>query len=118
MADDKIYVTARCPIRTTLELVGGKWKLLILRQLYVGPLRLSALKASIPDISEKMLIQELKTLVENDLVHRHNYGEVPPRVAYRLTARGEEVKPLIGEMIAFAGRYGEAGARHEGIDGP
>ncbi|PPK87242.1 HxlR family transcriptional regulator [Neolewinella xylanilytica] len=98
-------MTARCPIRTTLEMVGGKWKLLILRQLYGGPLRLSALRSTIPDISEKMLIQELKILVENRLVHRENFGEVPPRVAYSLTDRGELVKPLIEEMIAFAERY-------------
>ncbi len=107
MKQDKIYVTAKCPIRTTLEMIGGKWKLLILRQLYDQPMRLSALKAAIPDISEKMLIQELKTLVENHLVHRENFGEVPPRVEYSLTERGELVKPLIAEMIAFANRYVE-----------
>ncbi len=55
---EKVYVTNRCPIRTTLELTGGKWKLLILSQLFQKSLRLSELKASIPDISEKMLIQE------------------------------------------------------------
>ncbi|MGE4541081.1 MAG: winged helix-turn-helix transcriptional regulator [Bacteroidales bacterium] len=105
MKNEKIYITARCPVRTTLELVGGKWKLLILRQLFSHPLRLSALKASIPDISEKMLIQELKTLVISGLVNRKNFGEVPPRVEYSLTEKGKNVKPLIEEIIKFAQLY-------------
>ena len=59
MDDTIVNVTLRCPIRTTIELVGGKWKLLILFQLSIRPFRLSELKRQIPDISEKMLIQEL-----------------------------------------------------------
>ncbi|MDP5172048.1 MAG: helix-turn-helix transcriptional regulator [Bacteroidia bacterium] len=105
MENDKIYVTPRCPIRTTLELVGGKWKLLILHQLHSRTLRLSELKAIIPEISEKMLIQELKILVDSGLVHRKNYGEVPPKVEYSLTAKGELVQPLIAEMKNFAHLY-------------
>lgn len=102
-----IRITARCPIRTTLELVGGKWKLLILFQLVETPLRLSEMKKKIPDISEKMLIQELKTLVESGLAVRQNFGEVPPRVEYSLTEMGRAVLPLIEEMRNFAGRYEE-----------
>lgn len=102
---EKIYVTPRCPIRTTQELLGGKWKLLILNQLFEKTLRLSELKAIIPDISEKMLIQELKTLVESGLVNRKNYGEVPPRVEYSLTQTGENVKPVIHTMVRFAKMY-------------
>ncbi|SFF02313.1 winged helix-turn-helix transcriptional regulator [Thermoflexibacter ruber] len=105
MKDDKIYITVRCPIRTTLELLGGKWKLLILHQLYDKTLRLSELKNLIPDISEKMLIQELKNLADSGLVIRNNFGEVPPRVEYSLTEKGRNVKPLIEQMIAFAKHY-------------
>jgi DNA-binding HxlR family transcriptional regulator len=76
-----IHVTPRCPIRTTLELLGGKWKLIILQQLMDhDELRLTELKTLIPDISEKMLIQELKVLCLSGLASRKNYGEVPPRV--------------------------------------
>ncbi|WP_114749713.1 winged helix-turn-helix transcriptional regulator [Pleomorphovibrio marinus] len=100
-----IHITARCPIRTTLELVGGKWKLLILFQLFNGPLRLTGLKKSIPDISEKMLIQELKTLADSELVSRKNFGEVPPRVEYTLTEKGKAAMPLIEAMRDFALRY-------------
>ena len=100
-----VKITARCPIRTTLELVGGKWKLLILFQLFKGPLRLNELKKSIPDISEKMLIQELKTLVDSELVSRKNFGEVPPRVEYALTEKGKAAMPLIEAMREFALSY-------------
>lgn len=105
MENDKVYITAKCPIRTTMELIGGKWKLLILYQLYDKPLRLSALKSSIPDISEKMLIQDLKILVDSDLVERKDYGEVPPKVEYALTDKGKNIMPLIKEMVKFAELY-------------
>lgn len=100
-------VSARCPIRTTLEMVGGKWKLLIIVQLAGGPLRLTTIRQAIPDISEKMLIQELKYLVDNKLVHRENFGEVPPRVEYSLTEAGRAALPLLDEMKRFAERYEE-----------
>jgi DNA-binding HxlR family transcriptional regulator len=105
MENEQVHITARCPIRTTLELVGGKWKLLILHQLAATPLRFGVLRTSIPDISEKMLIQELKTLVDSDLVSRKNFGEVPPRVEYALTDKGRHAMPLIREMSAFAHKY-------------
>lgn len=102
---NSIQITPRCPIRTTLELVGGKWKLLILFQLFKGSLRLNELKKSIPDISEKMLIQELKNLVDSDLVSRKNFGEVPPRVEYALTEKGKAAMPLIEAMREFGLGY-------------
>jgi DNA-binding HxlR family transcriptional regulator len=105
MENEALKLTSKCPIRTTTELVGGKWKLLILFQLAPQPLRLSELKRIIPDISEKMLIQELKTLSDNNLVRRKNFGEVPPRVEYELTAIGHKVMPLIAEMRNFAVEY-------------
>lgn len=106
MKKSKIYVTARCPVRTTLEMIGGKWKLVILQQLLDNEeLRLSELKLLIPDISEKMLIQELKALVESKLVIRKNYGEIPPRVGYLITEKGKNIKPVIKEMVIFAVLY-------------
>jgi DNA-binding HxlR family transcriptional regulator len=105
MNNQIIKVTARCPIRTTLELVGGKWKLLIMFQLANRPLRLSELRRQIPDISEKMLIQELKILIDGKLVERRNFGEVPPRVEYELNALGQKIMPLIAEMKNFAQLY-------------
>ena len=100
-----IKVSAQCPIRTTLELVGGKWKLLILFQLQNGAMRLSELRKQIPDVSEKMLIQELRFMVDAHLVIRTNFGEVPPRVEYHLTEKGRAALPLIAEMYKFATAY-------------
>jgi DNA-binding HxlR family transcriptional regulator len=105
MDNEIIRLTARCPIRTTLELLGGKWKLLILFQLADKPRRLSELKRQIPDISEKMLIQELKNLIQSGLVERKNFGEVPPRVEYELKPIGYQALPLIAEMKKFATEY-------------
>jgi DNA-binding HxlR family transcriptional regulator len=105
MDNKALKVTARCPIRTTTDLLGGKWKLLILFQLAPNPLRPSELKRLIPDISEKMLIQELKTLCDSRLVSRKNFGEVPPKVLYELTAIGHKIMPLIAEMRNFALEY-------------
>jgi DNA-binding HxlR family transcriptional regulator len=105
MEQGAIKVTPRCPIRTTLELVGGKWKLLILIQLYGKTKRLSELKKQIPDISEKMLIQELKILIDSNLVSRKNFGEVPPRVEYALTDKGQHILPLVEAMREFAANY-------------
>ncbi|WP_026999424.1 winged helix-turn-helix transcriptional regulator [Eisenibacter elegans] len=108
MSKEALRVSNRCPIRTTLELLGGKWKLLILFQLSGEALRLSALKKAIPDISEKMLIQELKNLTDSGLVLRQNYGEVPPRVEYRLSEKGQKALPLIAQMRDFALAYEQA----------
>jgi DNA-binding HxlR family transcriptional regulator len=105
MKIETLKVSAKCPIRTTTELLGGKWKLMILFQLASQPLRFSELKRVIPDISEKMLIQELKNLCDNHLVVRKNFGEVPPRVEYELTSIGQKIMPLIGEMRNFAIEY-------------
>jgi DNA-binding HxlR family transcriptional regulator len=112
---DIIQVTARCPIRTTLELVGGKWKLLIIFQLASKPMRLSELKRCIPDISEKMLIQELKNLRDSNLINRQNFGEVPPRVEYSLTQAGHQALPLIVEMKRFSKHYEDFTSLNKGL---
>jgi DNA-binding HxlR family transcriptional regulator len=105
MENQEIKVTARCPIRTTLEMLGGKWKLLIIQQLATEAKRLSILKKDIPDVSEKMLIQELKNLSDSGLIERINYGEVPPRVEYKLTEKGKFALPLIGHLKEFSDNY-------------
>jgi DNA-binding HxlR family transcriptional regulator len=100
-------VTPRCPIRTTLEMLGGKWKLLIIYQIGDRAVRFGELKRSLPDISEKMLVQELKSLADSELVVRHSYGEVPPRVDYRLTEQGKMALPLIDHLRDFGQGYVE-----------
>lgn len=103
--DQDLKLSPRCPIRTTLEMLGGKWRLLILSQVDQGHQRYGQLKRAIPEISEKMLTQELKALVENDLLVRKNYGEVPPRVEYFLTAQGQRALALLEPIKEFGLGY-------------
>jgi len=105
MENEVIKVTARCPVRTTLEMLGGKWRLLILLQLSNQSLRPSELLRLIPDISEKMLLQELKNLMDNELIARIDYEVLPPRVEYCITDKGKLTLPLIDEMKKFAEAY-------------
>lgn len=100
-----IKVEPRCPIRTTMELVGGKWRLLILFQLREENLRTSEIRRRVPGISEKMLIRELKALVVQQLIIRHDYAEQPPRVEYQITEKGLTTLPLIRAMKIFSDAY-------------
>ncbi|WP_077831823.1 MULTISPECIES: winged helix-turn-helix transcriptional regulator, partial [Clostridium] len=77
-----------CSVETTLLLIGGKWKVLILRDLINGTKRFGELKKSINSISQKVLTQQLREMEEDGLVERTVYAEVPPRVEYSLTEDG------------------------------
>jgi DNA-binding HxlR family transcriptional regulator len=90
-----------CPVRRAMDIIGGKWKLFIIQQLGRNVLRYGDIKRAIPDISEKMLIQELKSLVELGIVEKKSYGEVPPRVEYRLTKQGKKALPLLKHIKEF-----------------
>jgi DNA-binding HxlR family transcriptional regulator len=82
-------------VRTTLGVLGGKWKILILWNIRDRPQRLSELKRLIPAISEKVLIQQLRDLEKDGIVYRHNYGEMPPKVDYSFTEYGKSLKPVL-----------------------
>lgn len=92
--------TENCPTRTVLDHVMSKWGILVLLALSEGTARWGQLRRAVDGISEKMLASTLRTLEADDLVVRTAYPEVPPRVEYALTARGEElmerVLPLMG----------------------
>ncbi|MDQ7030850.1 MAG: helix-turn-helix domain-containing protein [Ardenticatenia bacterium] len=92
-----------CPIARTAELVGDTWTLLIIRDLMDGPRRFSELLASLSGISPKTLSRRLKYLEGQGIIERHVYSEIPPRVEYTLTPKGEALLPLIEDMR----RYGE-----------
>lgn len=96
-----------CPIRKTLEIIGGKWRLLIIYEIGLEARRYGDLRRLIPDISEKMLIQELKSLVELKVLNKKSFYEIPPRVEYTLTDYGKKVLPLIEPMAAFGAEHPE-----------
>lgn len=90
-----------CPVRASLNLLGGKWTLLILFQINERVLRYGELKRTIPGISEKMLIQELNFLVKHKFVSKKSFPEIPPRVEYSLTKLGQNTLPIIDKLASF-----------------
>jgi DNA-binding HxlR family transcriptional regulator len=93
----------RCGIDVTLAVVGGKWKASLLWHLAGRTMRFSELQRQFPDITRKMLTQQLRELEADGLVHRQVYRQVPPRVEYSLTARGRSIHPIL-EMMCEWGR--------------
>jgi len=91
----------KCPVRASLTLLSGKWTLMILFQINENVMRYGELKRAIPGISEKMLIQELNMLVENKLVSKKVYPEIPPKVEYRLTKLGLKTLPIVDKLAEF-----------------
>lgn len=87
-----------CPVEATLSLISDKWKILILRDLLTGTKRFGELKKSIGSISQKVLTSNLRAMEDDGLIVRQVYAEVPPRVEYTLTERGESLRPVIDAM--------------------
>ncbi len=94
-----------CPVRTTLNLLGGKWKLLILASLLDGARRYGELRRLMPEITEKMLIQELRELEADGLVARTVHQQVPPKVEYALVGPGEQVRPVLQALLGWGLDY-------------
>lgn len=84
-----------CPVATAVALVGGKWKLLIIRNLRVRPWRFNELQRDLEGISQKVLTDSLRQMMDDGLVHRHDYQEMPPRVDYSLTELGKSCCRLL-----------------------
>lgn len=91
----------RCGVEITLNLIGGKWKGLILWHLCQKTLRFSQLQRRTNGITQKMLTQQLRELEHDGLVHREVYPEVPPRVEYSLTEQGRSLEPLLQAMCQW-----------------
>lgn len=102
---NKEQALTSCPVTFTLSRIGGRWKPLIIFQLMSGTKRYGELKKAIPNISEKMLIQHLKELEADGLVHRKAMPVVPPHVEYSLSAQGLELTPILGAMVDWACKY-------------
>ncbi len=87
-----------CPVATTVQLIGSKWKLLILRNLFQRPWRFNELKKSLEGISQKVLTDSLRSLEADGIISRTVYPEVPLRVEYALTDLGQSMRPIIQAM--------------------
>ncbi len=98
-----------CEMELTLQIIGGKWKLIILYRLGVdGTLRFNELRRILPNITQKMLTQQLRELEADGMVHREVYAQVPPKVEYSLTEFGHTIMPIIRQMCAWGKDYARA----------
>ena len=102
-----------CPVATTVQLIGSKWKLLILRNLLARPWRFNELKKNLEGISQKVLTDSLRSLEEDGIVTRTVYPEVPLRVEYSLSELGDSMRPIIKAMEDWGIGYQEKVRRRE-----
>ncbi|MCI4648117.1 helix-turn-helix domain-containing protein [Phaeodactylibacter sp.] len=91
----------QCPVTYTLSMIGGRWKAAIIWQLTQGPVRFGTLRDRVGKVSDRMLSKQLGELQEDGLVAREAYSEVPPRVEYRLTEKGQSLEPVLEEILKW-----------------
>ena len=94
-----------CPVATCVQLIGNKWKLLIIQQLLGAPQRFTELKRAIPGISQKVLTDNLRALGDDGIVDREVFAEVPPRVVYSLSELGNTLRPILDAMHEWGSAY-------------
>lgn len=94
-----------CPVATTVQLIGSKWKLLIMRNLLKWPWRFNELRRDLDGISQKVLTDSLRSMEEDGIITRTVYPEVPPRVEYALSELGESMRPIIQAMEQWGTEY-------------
>ena len=94
-----------CPVATAVSLIGGKWKLLILRNLKVRPWRFNELQRDLDGISQKVLTDSLRQMMADGLAYRRDYHEQPPRVEYGLTELGKQMLPIVNALADFGNYY-------------
>ena len=94
-----------CPVATTVQLIGSKWKLLIIRNLLARPWRFNELRKDLDGISQKVLTDSLRSMEEDGIITRTVYPEVPPRVEYAMSGLGESMRPIIAAMERFGIEY-------------
>jgi DNA-binding HxlR family transcriptional regulator len=97
-----------CPVEKTLDIIGGKWTILILRDLFSGTKRFGELRKSLEGISPKTLSERLRYLEKEGIVQKKIYAEVPPKVEYSLTERGETLRSIIVTLKRWGEKCHEA----------
>lgn len=95
-----------CPVETTLAVMAGRWKVLIIHQLVDGPKRFNQLQRELGAITHRTLTQQLREMEEDGLVIRTDYSEIPPRVDYTLSPRGMTLEPILIAMEEWAYQHG------------
>ena len=94
-----------CAVETTLAVIGGRWKVLIIRELFSGVKRFGELHRALQGITQKMLTQQLREMEQAGLVHRQVYLQVPPKVEYSLTPLGSTLQPVLDSMHEWGMKF-------------
>lgn len=94
-----------CPVATTVQLIGSKWKLLILRNLRMRPWRFNELRRDLEGVSQKVLTDSLRAMEDDGIITRTVYPEVPPRVEYALSPLGKSMEPILDAMEQWGSAY-------------
>ncbi len=96
---------SHCPVEATLDAIGGRWKVLILHELFKGTSRFGELHRGLHGITQKMLTQQLREMERDGLIHREVYMQVPPKVEYSLTALGKTLHPVLEAMHLWGKKF-------------
>ncbi len=107
MTDPDVCTTTvtQCPIQFVVDLLGNKWSILILRELFGGDRRTHELLKALPGISTKTLMARLRDLTTHGLAERRVYAEVPPHVEYTLTPKGESLRPVLAALHTVGSQW-------------
>jgi len=98
MNDNQREIICECPVMKCMEVLGGKWKTVIIYLISIGVNRFGKLQRSCKGISKQMLTKQLRELEKDGIISRKIYAEVPPRVEYSITPRGETLFPILKSM--------------------
>lgn len=102
-----------CPVATTVQLIGSKWKLLIMRNLLARPWRFNELRKDLGGISQKVLTDSLRSMEKDGIITRTVYPEVPPKVEYALSQLGKSMRPIMDAMEQWGLDYKNGRITHE-----
>jgi site-specific recombinase, phage integrase family len=112
MAETELTHSTCCPVVNTLDIIGGKWKVLILYYLYGETRRFNELQRLLAGVTQRMLTLQLRELEHDGIVHREVYPQVPPKVEYSLTAFGRTLMPVIEAMHRWGEQYAAECVKH------
>lgn len=105
MAKRKHDADYECPVEVTLDVIGGKWKGMVLHRLLDGTARFNEIRRSVPKVTQRMLTRQLRELESDGVIQRKVYAEVPPKVEYSLTQFGLSLKPMLLLMGEWGTQY-------------
>jgi DNA-binding HxlR family transcriptional regulator len=105
LGQERLAIEYSCPVEATVDIIGGKWKSVILYHLFSGKKRFGELQRLLPGVTQRMLTLQLRELEEDGIIYRHVYREVPPKVEYSLTDFGRSLEPIMLQMFTWGEQY-------------